>query len=48
MAAELFATFHDPKLAMRESDLAAAERKAYEIELARHPDWAGDVRGLAR
>jgi hypothetical protein len=47
-AAELFATFHDSKLAMRESDLAAAERKTYEIELARHPDWADDVRGLAR
>jgi hypothetical protein len=44
MAAELFAQFREPKLAVRESELAAAERAAYATELARHPEWADDVR----
>jgi hypothetical protein len=48
LASELFATLHDSNLALREAELAAIERKAYEIELARHPEWADDVRSLAR
>jgi len=46
LAAELFATLHDSNLAVHESELAAFERQAYETELARHPEWADDVRGL--
>lgn len=45
LAAELFATLHDMTLASRESELADAERRAYATELARHPEWAQDVRG---
>jgi hypothetical protein len=44
VAAELFAQLRDSTLAARESELAAAERKGYAIALARHPEWAGDVR----
>ena len=45
LAAELFTTLHDSKLPVRESELAAAERAAYETEVARHPEWADDIRG---
>ena len=38
----------DSKLAAKEAELAAIEREAYEIELSRHPEWADDLRGLAR
>jgi hypothetical protein len=44
MAAELFAGLQDSTLAVHESELAAAERKAYTAELLRHPEWAADVR----
>lgn len=44
LAAELFTTLQDRQRATRESELAAAERVAYATELARHPEWADDVR----
>jgi hypothetical protein len=48
VAAELFTTMRDRQRAARESELAAAEREAYAIELARHPEWADDVRLSSR
>jgi hypothetical protein len=42
-AAGLFAGLPDLEMAARESELAAAERRAYSAALARHPEWAQDA-----